>query len=97
FIGGLTASIIVGLGAVFFIPEAFSSSRFPAAGAGILLGLVSGTAACLGDLGESALKRSVNMKDSGSLMPGRGGVLDSIDSISLAAPVYYALYWLLFG
>ncbi|MDR1956755.1 MAG: phosphatidate cytidylyltransferase [Treponema sp.] len=97
FIGGLTASIIVGLGAVFFIPEAFSSSHFPAAGAGILLGLVSGTAACLGDLGESALKRSVNMKDSGSLMPGRGGVLDSIDSISLAAPVYYALYWVLFG
>lgn len=97
FIGGLTASIIVGLGAVFFIPEAFSSTRLPSACAGIALGLISGAAACLGDLGESAMKRSVNMKDSGTLMPGRGGVLDSIDSISLAAPVYYVSYWFLFA
>ncbi|MDR3115461.1 MAG: phosphatidate cytidylyltransferase [Treponema sp.] len=97
FIGGLTASIIVGLGAVFLIPEAFSSDRVPSVWAGMVLGLISGVAACLGDLGESALKRSVNMKDSGALMPGRGGVLDSIDSISLAAPVYYVSYWFLFA
>ncbi|MDR0628311.1 MAG: phosphatidate cytidylyltransferase [Treponema sp.] len=97
FIGGLTASILIGLGAVFFIPEAFSSRRVPSACAGMVLGLISGTAACLGDLGESAMKRSVNMKDSGTLMPGRGGVLDSIDSLSLAAPVYYASYWFLFA
>jgi phosphatidate cytidylyltransferase len=96
FIGGLVASIIVGLGAVFFIPEAFSSGRVPSVIAGIILGLISGVAACLGDLGESALKRSANMKDSGTLMPGRGGVLDSIDSMSLAAPVYYVSYWFLF-
>ncbi|MDR2797978.1 MAG: phosphatidate cytidylyltransferase [Treponema sp.] len=97
FIGGLTASIIVGLGAFFFIPEAFSSRRLPSVCAGMALGLISGVAACLGDLGESALKRSVQMKDSGTLMPGRGGVLDSIDSISLAAPVYYVSYWFLFA
>ncbi|MDR0721824.1 MAG: phosphatidate cytidylyltransferase [Treponema sp.] len=97
FIGGLIASIIVGLGAVFFIPEAFSPRRVPSAWAGMALGLISGIAACLGDLGESAMKRSVNMKDSGTLMPGRGGVLDSIDSLCLAAPVYYASYWLLFA
>ncbi|MDR1300982.1 MAG: phosphatidate cytidylyltransferase [Treponema sp.] len=96
FIGGLAASIIVGLGAVFFIPQAFSSGRVPSVIAGILLGLISGVAACLGDLGESALKRSANIKDSGTLMPGRGGVLDSIDSMSLAAPVYYLSYWFLF-
>jgi phosphatidate cytidylyltransferase len=97
FIGGLTASIMVGLGAVFFIPEAFSSGRIPSLWAGMILGLISGVAACLGDLGESALKRSANTKDSGTLMPGRGGVLDSIDSISLAAPVYYLAYWFLFA
>ncbi|MDR2392866.1 MAG: phosphatidate cytidylyltransferase [Treponema sp.] len=97
FIGGLTASIIVGLGAFFFIPEAFSSRRIPSAWAGMALGLISGVVACLGDLGESAMKRSANMKDSGTLMPGRGGVLDSIDSLSLAAPVYYASYWFFFA
>ncbi|MDR2632046.1 MAG: phosphatidate cytidylyltransferase [Treponema sp.] len=97
FIGGLVASIIVGGGAFFFIPEAFRSARLPTVSAGMLLGLISGVAACLGDLGESALKRSVNMKDSGTLMPGRGGILDSIDSISLAAPVYYVSYWFLFA
>ncbi|MDR1031099.1 MAG: phosphatidate cytidylyltransferase [Treponema sp.] len=96
FIGGLAASITIGLGAVFFIPQAFSSGRVPSIIAGILLGLISGVAACLGDLGESALKRSANIKDSGTLMPGRGGVLDSIDSMSLAAPVYYLSYWFLF-
>jgi phosphatidate cytidylyltransferase len=62
----------------------------------ILLGLITGLAAILGDLGESALKRSSKIKDSGVIVPGRGGILDSIDSISLAAPVFYFCYFLLF-
>jgi len=57
-----------------------------------IIGLITGSAAILGDLSESAIKRSCDFKDSGNLMLGRGGVLDSIDSIAVAAPVYYLLY-----
>jgi phosphatidate cytidylyltransferase len=97
FIGGFIASILVSLGAVVFVPTVFiSSSPLPPVAAGIIIGIVTGIAAALGDLAESALKRSADMKDSGSLVPGRGGILDSIDSIALAAPVFYILYRLLF-
>jgi phosphatidate cytidylyltransferase len=96
YIGGLAASMVLGLGAVLFIPEVFSSRKLPSPIAGIILGFLSAIAAHLGDLGESAMKRSSNMKDSGNIIPGRGGVLDTIDSICLAAPVYYASYWFLF-
>lgn len=55
----------------------------------ILLATMSALSANAGDLIESAIKRSANVKDTGSLMPGRGGILDSIDSILFSAPVYY--------
>ena len=58
-------------------------------GAAALLGLAIGVFTILGDLVESALKRSGGVKDSSAIIPGRGGVLDSIDSWLLAAPVYY--------
>jgi phosphatidate cytidylyltransferase len=62
----------------------------------LLFGAVIGIAVILGDLIESALKRSATLKDSGALIPGRGGILDSVDSPIFAAPVFYYLYQVLF-
>jgi phosphatidate cytidylyltransferase len=95
FVGGFAASILVGLGATLFAPDTFPC-RLAAPLSGIILGFGSGLAATLGDLGESAMKRSAAIKDSGTVIPGRGGILDTVDSIALAAPAYYGLYRLLF-
>jgi phosphatidate cytidylyltransferase len=96
FAGGLASSVIIGTGAAWLFPEAFSAAFMPNLPAGAILGFMAGAAASLGDLGESALKRSADLKDSGFIIPGRGGILDSIDSLAVAAPVYYILYRILF-
>lgn len=91
FIAGFLFSILVALIFWYFFPVIFDN-HFPIAlSAGITLGFT----AIFGDLAESALKRSAGVKDSGTLMLGRGGVLDSIDSLLFSAPFFY--YILLFA
>jgi phosphatidate cytidylyltransferase len=59
------------------------------------MGLALVAAGIAGDLFESMLKRAADMKDSSALIPGHGGVLDRIDALLFATPVFYMyLRWL---
>lgn len=58
---------------------------------GILIGVVLALISQSGDLFESWLKRKAGVKDSGNLLPGHGGILDRVDGLVFAAPVYAAI------
>lgn len=85
FIGGFAGTMLTALVAHLLFPEVF----FGSAAKVLVFGFFVAFVAIAGDFTESVIKRSVEVKDSGSLIPGRGGVLDSIDSILFVAPVYY--------
>ena len=88
-LGGLAGSVIGALIAKYtFFPEL---AVVDCIGTALLLGVLGQ----LGDLFESLIKRSCGVKDSGSIIPGHGGILDRLDSILFAAPAaYYYAYFL---
>ncbi len=87
FIGGILVPAICG----FFAPVAFSNVFTFSPIKGAILGAVTAAFGALGDLVESTFKRSANVKDSGKIVPGRGGILDSLDSLLFAAAPFSIL------
>ena len=80
-IGGLLFSILGAFACKSLLPFSYGHLLSIAIGLGVL--------GQLGDLSESLLKRDCQIKDSGSIFPGMGGVLDQIDSLLFTAPVFY--------
>lgn len=92
FIGGVASSVACAVILKLVFPDVYYLSYTNL----VIISLLTSFSAIIGDLIESVIKRSLDCKDSGTLIPGRGGVLDSIDSLLVAAPVFYVAVQFLF-
>lgn len=89
FIGGLLFSVIAGLLIAYFTESNLIKYA--------IYGVTIATFGTLGDLVESMLKRSLNIKDSGTILPGHGGLLDRFDAVIFVIPIIYFLETVLFA
>jgi len=96
FIGGIVFSVIAG----FLISKFYIQAKPNHQSFSILIWTISAVIisifSTLGDLIESKFKRIAGVKDSGSIMPGHGGILDRLDSIIFVAPFVYLFYQILY-
>jgi len=89
FIGGMFFSLVASVVlAKYFVTEPVSKW--------LVIAIISSVFGTLGDLIESKFKRIAGVKDSGSIMPGHGGVLDRLDSIIFVAPIVFLFYQILY-
>jgi phosphatidate cytidylyltransferase len=92
--GGFLGAVAIALGAYLLLPHVLGPLPFGMAATALAAVLIAVTAQ-VGDLVESALKRSAGVKDAGRLLPGHGGMLDRFDSVLLTGTVlYYVSLWL---
>ena len=87
--GGIVFSLIIGVLYVIILKDTPSINDYLMFG---FLSIVVTLTSVLGDLFESLLKRLSNVKDSGKILPGHGGMLDRIDSLTSSAPVFFLLF-----
>ncbi|CAG73948.1 phosphatidate cytidylyltransferase [Pectobacterium atrosepticum SCRI1043] len=90
FLGGLATSALISLLFSLYAPLTVAASTL------LICSIAAALASVLGDLTESMFKREAGIKDSSHLIPGHGGVLDRIDSLTAAVPVFSCLMLLLF-
>ncbi len=89
FFGGFFASFIVSFLFIVYLPRFIDDLEPGSIILAVSMALICGATTILGDLAESALKRYTNVKDSGDMIMGRGGLLDSVDSLLITAPVFF--------